>query len=62
MTIDKINEWWMKTDFKEMEEITNFKQLEFNPEEGYQDFVDVCNNWWKNLSDESKKDYYNEYN
>ena len=51
MTIDKINE-----------EITNFKQLEFNPEEGYQDFVDVCNNWWKNLSDERKKDYYNEYN
>ena len=62
MTIDKINEWWMKTDFKEMEEITNFKQLEFNPEEGYQDFDDVCNNRWKNLSDERKKNYYNEYN
>ena len=61
MTEKKLNEWWYNTEFKEMEKITRLNQSDFSPEDGYQDFVDVCDNWWENLSEEDKQDVYNNY-
>ena len=39
-------EWWGETDFRAMERITRYRQMDFDPEDGYQAFVDVCNKWW----------------
>jgi len=61
MTAQKLKEWWRNTDFREMEKISGFKQLDFSPEDGYQDFVDACDNWWENLSEENKLDAYNDW-
>ena len=60
MTEKELKEWWGKTDFREMEKVTRFMQIDFNPEDGYQDFVDACDNWWEGLSKEDKQDVYND--
>ena len=60
MTEKELNTWWGQTDFREMEKITRLRQLDFSPEDGYQDFVDVCDNWWDGLSKEYKQDVYND--
>ena len=46
--------WWNETDFLQMELVTRFRQYEFNPEDGYQEFVDACDEYWNNLSKEKK--------
>jgi len=46
--------WWGDTDFREMERITGFWQSDFNPEDGYQAFVDACDEWWSGLSEDEK--------
>ena len=61
MTEKQLNEWWGNTNFKQMERISRFRQLDFNPEYGYQDFVDACDNWWKSLLIEDKQYIYNDY-
>ncbi|MFS2717026.1 hypothetical protein AAH068_19150 [Bacteroides uniformis] len=38
-------EWWENTDFPTMERITGCRQTDFSPEDGYQEFVDACNEW-----------------
>jgi hypothetical protein len=58
MIQEKLNKWWCNTDFTEMEKITGFRQLDFNPEDGYQDFVDVCDNWWEKSTSEFKLDIF----
>ena len=45
-----VNEWWNNTPFWLMENITGYRQDDFSPEDGYQDFVDACDTWWDNLS------------
>lgn len=47
-------QWWGNSDFPTMERLTGYRQDDFDPEDGYQDFVDACNNWWKAMSDEEK--------
>lgn len=47
-------DWWAGTDFPQMERITGYRQDDFSPEEGYQEFVDACNKWWEALSIEEK--------
>lgn len=59
---EKIHEWWGSTSFKEMERITGFRQIDFSPEEGYQDFVDACNNWWNSKSYDEKRIIWKENN
>ncbi|MDR2191293.1 MAG: hypothetical protein LBO62_00220 [Endomicrobium sp.] len=44
-----------------MEKITGYKQDNFNSEDGYQDFVDVCERYWKALPKEDKLEKYKEY-
>lgn len=46
--------WWGNTDFREMERITGLRQSDFNPEAGYQAFVDACDEWWSGLSADEK--------
>lgn len=47
-------QWWGESDFRTMERLTGYRQGDFDPEDGYQDFVDACNNWWNALSTEEK--------
>jgi len=37
--------WWKETDFRQMEWVTGFMQCNYNPEDGYQEFVEVCDKW-----------------
>ena len=55
-------QWWRAADFREMALITGLRQYEFNPDDGYQDFVDACNNYWKNLSREEKIKIWKNFN
>lgn len=53
-----VNEWWGDCSFGEMEKITGFRMSDFDPEDGYQEFVDVCDEWWNKLSFGEKKELY----
>lgn len=47
-------QWWGGTGFRTMEYLTGYRQGDFDPQDGYQDFVDACNSWWDALSTEEK--------
>ena len=47
-------EWWKGSEFIKMELITGYSQYDFDPEEGYQAFIDVCNEWWNDKTIEEK--------
>lgn len=53
-----VNKWWGDCCFREMEKITGFRMTDFDPEDGYQEFVDVCDEWWNKLSFGKKKELY----
>jgi hypothetical protein len=53
-----VDEWWGNCGFREMEFITGFKMTDFDPEDGYQEFVDACDEWWNELPFSEKKEYY----
>lgn len=59
-----MQEWWQGLEFKEMEQVTGFRQTDFSPEDGYQEFVDACEKWWNGKSYDEKriiwKKYHNE--
>jgi hypothetical protein len=61
MTEHTLNEWWEHTDFPQMEKITKLRYYWFHEDEGYQEFVDVCDNWWYSLSKKDKELVYNDY-
>lgn len=42
----EVNEWWSQVDFPTMERVTRYCQDDFGLEDGCQDFVDACNEWW----------------
>ncbi len=52
------NDWWGGTDFREMERVTHYRQLDFNPDEGWQAFVDTCNDWWNGKTTNEKITIY----
>ena len=60
MKENELNDWYNGLDFETLELITHYRQDDFSPEDGYQDFVDACDEWWNNLSLEEKEDTYNE--
>lgn len=62
ISINVLNEWWNHTPFWVMENITGLDKEDFNPQEGYQEFVDVCDNWWNSLSFEDKQGIYLDWN
>ncbi len=51
-------EWWGAADFKAMERITGYRQIDFSPEEGYQAFVDACHEWWNGKTTDEKISFY----
>lgn len=58
-----LDEWWyMHCGFNEMEKATGYSRFDFEPDDGYQDFVDACDRWWLTRSDEQKKSAYKEVN
>lgn len=54
----KWDKWFKEIDFSTMEKITGYKQSDFSSEDGYQDFVDACEEWWDNLHTEGRKEIY----
>ena len=56
-----IEKWWNETDFLQMEQITGFRQTDFDSEDGFQDFVDACNTFWNQLNEEEKTKIREEY-
>ncbi|MDR1896937.1 MAG: hypothetical protein LBR10_09135 [Prevotellaceae bacterium] len=61
MTVKQLNEWWRQCDFRQMETITKTKDYWFSEEDGYQAFVDFCNNWWRSLATEDKQAIYEDH-
>lgn len=61
-TEDVIKDWWANVSFETMEEVTGFRMMDFSPEDGYQEFVEVCNDWWDWLDLDNKIIYYQLYN
>ena len=55
------DKWWYSTEFKVMEIITGYRQLDFDPEDGYQKFVDACDKWWESLPKREKIELWKEY-
>ncbi len=55
---EKIDRWWAGLGFKEMEYITGYNYLKFDPEDGFQDFVDTCDEEWKKKSVADKIELY----
>ena len=58
----KWDTWFKGCDFATMEKLTGFKQSDYSPEEGYQDFVDACEDWWEELPTEERKEIYTSNN
>lgn len=58
---ERMQTWWEETDFTAMERITGYRQDDFSPEDGYQEFVDVCNDWWHKKSYDERRAVWNEY-
>lgn len=58
ITNTMLDEWWKQRSFEEMEEITGYYQLSFSSDEGYQEFVDACDEYWDWLIFDIKLYYY----
>lgn len=58
----KLNDWFNTVPFETMEDMFNIKQSSFKPDDGYQEFVDYCEEQWNSLSTEEKQSLYDEYN
>ena len=56
-----LDSWWYKQDFQSMENITGYKQTDFPLEDGNQEFVDICDDWWEEKSNEEKNRIYEEH-
>lgn len=61
MTNKKLDDWFGGLDFIIMEKMIGLRQYDFSDEDGYQDFVDACENWWNNLDMEERKVIYKKW-
>lgn len=52
--LESAEQWWQENDFRQLEKLTGLRQDDFSPEDGYQEFVDACNDWWRKLSPQEK--------
>lgn len=59
--LKKAEFWWRNTEFTTMEIVTGYNMFEFSDEDGYQDFVDACDEWWNGQSKYEKIDIYKEF-
>lgn len=53
--------WFANLDFTALEKVTRLNQSDFSSEDGSQEFVDACEQWWDKLSIQEKRDYYENY-
>lgn len=53
-----LNEWWGEQGFHVMRTITGFAFYEFNPKDGYQEYIDHCDKIWDNFTYEQKLSAY----
>lgn len=60
--LEKLNEWFNNLPFETMEDMFKIRQTDFQPDDGYQDFVDWCEDYWNSLPIEEKQSLYEEYN
>ena len=60
MSESMLDAWWENLGFVEMEIATGYIFADFDREDGYQEFVDVCDEWWGDLSYEEKISVYRE--
>lgn len=58
---ERMQEWWQGLEFKEMEQVTGFRQTDFSPEDGYRKFVDACEKWWNGKSYDEKRIIWEKY-
>jgi len=61
MTVKELDLWYFSCDFKIMERITNTHCYCYIDDDGYQEFVDICDNYWKNLKKYKKWEYYKKF-
>jgi hypothetical protein len=54
-----LDRWWGQLGFDEMKRITGLDYRYFSPEDGYQEYVDVSDNLWRNKSFDDKLELYN---
>ncbi len=62
ISLAQLNEWWGNCGFDEMADILGYKFYEFSPEDGYQEYVDFCDNWWNSLTYNQKLSVYKDHN
>ncbi|MDR1543421.1 MAG: hypothetical protein LBS50_03220 [Prevotellaceae bacterium] len=55
---NKYNLWFQSLDFPTMERLTHLRQSNFSHENGYQDFVDACEQWWQETPHAEKEYIY----
>ena len=53
--------WWRQIDSPTRERITGLQQSDYDPENGYQAFVDACETWWNGQSEEDQIRLWKEY-
>ena len=53
--------WWRQADFATMERITGLRQSDYDPENGYQAFINACETWWNGQSEEEQIRIWKEY-
>lgn len=58
---ETVNAWWNSKDFRQMEQITGYRQVDFDEQDSFHDFVDACNKYWNELSIEDKVSKYSNY-
>lgn len=58
----KMQVWWVGTDFGTLENITGLKETDHFPGNGSQAFADAVKKWWDSLDYDGKRDLYNKYN
>lgn len=61
ITKAQLDEWWGNCGFDDLAKILGYKYYEFNPEDGYQEYVDFCDKWWDGLTYNEKLSVYNDY-
>ena len=56
-----VQAWWDELEFEHLIRITGYHPTDFNPEDGYQDFVDACNDYWNELDEFDKMRIYRDF-
>lgn len=55
---DSTEMWWGELGFEDMERVSGFRQDDYSAEDGYQEFVDACNEWWDDLDENERISVY----